>query len=156
MTNAERTERALGRYADDVWRICLLRCAQKSDAEDAFQDTFLKHLKRAEPFADDGHERAWLLRVAINTCNDQHKRAHRDDEELPAFVAAPGGDGPGTRMADVIEAMRALPCDQRTALYLTAVAGYSAEETARMLDSTSGTVYSWVSRARAKLKEALA
>lgn len=156
MTNAERTEQALGRYADDVWRICVLRCAQKSDAEDAFQDTFIKHLKRDQPFADAGHERAWLLRVAINTCNDQHKQAHRSDCELPPVAAAPDGDEPGSRTSEVLDAMRLLPVDQRTALYLTAVAGYSAEEAARMLDSTTGTVYSWVSRARAKLKEALA
>jgi RNA polymerase sigma factor (sigma-70 family) len=156
MTNVERTERAMGRYSDDVWRVCLLRCTQRSDAEDAFQDTFLKHLNREEPFEDDEHERAWLLRVAINVCNDQHKRAYRADGELPQIAASPAVEGPGSRTADVMDAMRTLPCDQRTALYLTGVMGYSAEEVARMLGSTTGTVYSWVSRARAKLKEALA
>lgn len=51
--------------------------------------------------------------------------------------------------------MSKLPADQRNALYLNAVQGYTAEEVAQMMGSTAGTVYSWVSRARMHLKELL-
>lgn len=145
----------MGRYADMVWHICLLHAAQRADAQDAFQDTFLKHLSRGKPFESDEHEKAWLIRVAINTCNDQHKRAHRSDEELPEGLRSATPDQPGGPLSDVLDAMSKLPADQRQALYLNAVQGYTAEEVARMMGSTAGTVYSWVSRARAKLKELL-
>lgn len=155
MTTPEQTEAAMGRHADAVWHVCLLRCARTSDAEDAFQDTFLKYLKRTEPFADEEHERAWLIRVALNTCADQYKRAYRNDGALPDTLHADGAFEPGGAMGDVLDALMRLPVDQRTALYLTAVQGYSADEVAQTMEVATGTVYSWVSRARAKLKEAL-
>lgn len=145
----------MGRYADMVWHICLLHASQRSDAQDAFQNTFLKHLTHEKPFESDEHEKAWLIRVAINTCNDQHKRSHRNDDELPEGLQSATLDQPGGELSDVLDAMAKLPRDQRDALYLNAVQGYTAEEIARLMGSTTGTVYSWISRARARLKEAL-
>lgn len=145
----------MGRYADMVWHICLLRTSQPCDAQDAFQDTFMKHLGHQGAFESADHEKAWLIRVAINTCNDQHKKAHRNDIELPVSLAAVESQQPGNELSQVIDAMQLLPIDQRTALYLNAVQGYSADEVAKAMGSTPGTVYSWVSRARTQLKEAL-
>lgn len=115
----------------------------------------MKHLGHQGAFESADHEKAWLIRVAINTCNDQHKKAHRNDIELPVSLAAVESQQPGNELSQVIDAMQLLPIDQRTALYLNAVQGYSADEVAKAMGSTPGTVYSWVSRARTQLKEAL-
>lgn len=145
----------MGRYADMVWHICLLHTSQRADAQDAFQNTFLKHLSHEKLFESDEHEKAWLIRVAINTCNDQHKRSHRNDEELSEGLQSIAFDQPGGALSDVLDAMARLPRDQREALYLSAVQGYTAEEIARLMGSAAGTVYSWISRARTRLKEVL-
>ncbi len=155
MSVSERTERALDRYADMIWHICLMRTQQPSDAQDAFQDTFVKHLTYSKPFDDANHEKAWLIRVAINTCNDQHKRAYQSDTELTDVIRVSTLDQPGNELSEVLDAMMSLSTDQRTALYLSAVQGYSASEIADYMNTATGTVYSWISRAREQLKEAL-
>ena len=74
MRDAADIERAMGAHADAVWRACLVYLPA-SDAEDVFQETFLKYALHDEPFRDDAHARAWLLRVAINGCKDALRAA---------------------------------------------------------------------------------
>ena len=61
------------RHVDTVYRICYSFLKNQSDAEDAVQETFLKLLQilqQGESFADEAHEKAWLIRVTINACHD--------------------------------------------------------------------------------------
>ena len=63
-------ERLVRAYADLVLRVCYTYLRSTADAEDVCQDTLLKLLLREEPFRDTGHERAWVIRVAINACKN--------------------------------------------------------------------------------------
>jgi RNA polymerase sigma-70 factor (ECF subfamily) len=53
------------------------------------------------------------------------------------------------------EALRGLRREHRAALLMTVVDGYTQAEVAAMLEVAPGTVASWVSRAKAQLREAL-
>ena len=58
------------RHVDTVYRICYSFLKNQSDAEDAVQETFLKLLQilqQGESFADDAHEKAWLIVTASET-----------------------------------------------------------------------------------------
>ena len=58
-------------HGDAVWRVCLMRLGSRADAQDAFQETFLKFATHDDvAFQSAEHERAWLLRVASNHCVD--------------------------------------------------------------------------------------
>ena len=61
-------ERLVRDYADLVLRVCYTYLRSTADAEDVCQDTLVKLILRDEPFHDPGHERAWVIRVAINAC----------------------------------------------------------------------------------------
>ena len=63
-------ERLVRAYADLVLRVCYTYLRSTADAEDVCQDTLVKLLLREEPFHDPGHERAWVVRVAINACRN--------------------------------------------------------------------------------------
>ncbi|HAW16233.1 MAG: sigma-70 family RNA polymerase sigma factor [Clostridiales bacterium] len=60
-------------YADDVLRVCNYYLGKRSQAEDAFQDVFLKVLRKKDSFAGDCPPKYWLLSVARNVCKDYLK-----------------------------------------------------------------------------------
>ena len=70
MRNEAAANRALDLYADTVRRICFIHLKNHADVDDVFQEVFLKYLLHDSPFESDAHEKAWLIRVAINACKD--------------------------------------------------------------------------------------
>ena len=57
-------------YGDTVRRLCLVRLKSREDTEDIFQTVFLKYLQHTAPFANAEHEKAWFIRVTLNSCRD--------------------------------------------------------------------------------------
>ena len=98
-------------------------------------------------FESAEHEKAWLLRVAINRCRDLTRAAHQKDTELDENLPAPDAFEDGS----VLDAVRALPENYRNAIYLHYYEGYTAAEIGRMMGAPSNTVLSWLRRARAQL-----
>ena len=137
--------------------------SSRADAEDAYQDVFLKYaLADDATFASEEHRKAWLLRVAANTCKDALKRAERQNTSLNCKdtpLAEPAQSDPlaqpDSETSMVLDAMRKLDDPPRTPLYLALVEGYTAPEISRMTGAPANTVYSWISRGKALLKEAL-
>lgn len=154
-------EQAIDRHGDDVWRACAVYFTERADAQDAFQETFLKYSLAELSFDDDEHRKAWLIRVAINTCKDMLKAAHRknlvldDDIAEGAIVAPSAEDDPSSDLRLALKAIRNLTDPPRTPVYLSLYEGYTAPEISEMLDAPVNTVYSWISRGREQLKEAL-
>lgn len=154
-------EHALEMHGPAVWRVCVLHFGTASDAEDAYQNTFLKYaLADATTFANEEHQKAWLIRVAGNVCKDMLRAASRKDEPLgesASRIPAPTDplSQPASLHSEVIDAMRALPDPPRTPLYLSLCEGFAAADIAVQLDAPVNTVYSWISRGKNMLKEAL-
>lgn len=150
------------RHADEVWRVCVLYFRAHADAQDAFQDTFLKYaLADDAAFESDEHRKAWLIRVAANVCKDMLKAAARrnvalDDGQCQR-VPAPADPlaQPASFESEVVDAMRGLDDPPRTPLYLSVCEGYTAPEIAAMVDAPVNTVYSWLARGKRQLREAL-
>lgn len=61
-------------YADTILRVSYTYLHSTQDAEDICQDVLLKALNRAERFESAEHERAWIIRVAINAAKDLLRR----------------------------------------------------------------------------------
>ena len=154
-------EQAVRAYGDAVWRACLLYL-RPADAEDAFQDTFLKYALHDAPFNDDGHAKAWLLRVAINICKDVLKAARNNNESVDE-MAEQGREGElgaaddraALELAEVLGALDSLGDPPKTQLYLALYEGYTVREISQMTGMPVGTVYSWISRGKKRLREAL-
>lgn len=153
----------MARHGDTVWRVCILSLRHHADAQDAFQDTFMRYALADSPaFEGDEHRKAWLIRVATNVCRDMQRRAsHRAgapfDEPLAELVASDDpATQPGSAVHEVIDALRSLDDPPRTPLYLALYEGYSAPEIAELVEAPVNTVYSWIARGKKRLKEVLA
>ena len=65
-------EAVIRRYSDMVYRLAFARTGNRSDAEDLYQEVFLRYLTKAPAFTSEDHRKAWLLRVAVNCANRFH------------------------------------------------------------------------------------
>ncbi len=136
-------------YTDTVYRVAVHNTRSHSDAEDITQEAFLRLLQCRKTFRDTEHLKAWLIRVTINLCKNHLRDTRREipTEDVPA---------PQTVQTDsVLDAVRALPENQRNAIYLHYYEGYTAAEIASILDSRTNTVLSWLRRGRETLRETL-
>ena len=69
----EQMEEIYRRNCDMVYRVCLLQLKHEQDALDAVSETFVRLFQKKPDFADTEHEKAWLIRTAINYCKDVQK-----------------------------------------------------------------------------------
>jgi RNA polymerase sigma-70 factor, ECF subfamily len=149
------------RHRDRLWAVALRTLGDPEEAADALQDALLSAFRasRTAAYRGDAAVTTWLHRIVVNACLDRVRRARArpviglPDEVLPA---------PGDPYADrdtvlaVHEALATLPVDQRAALVLVDLQGWSVEEAARILGVPSGTVKSRCARGRARLLPLLA
>ena len=162
-------------HGSTVWRVCVLYFRASADAQDAFQDTMVKYaLADTVSFNDDEHRKAWLIRVAANTCfkpwlmrilhntcKDMLKASSRANVPLDEgacgdkLVSCDEAMQPASFSSEVVDALRGLTDPPRTPLYLSLYEGYTAPEIATMVDAPVNTVYSWIARGKMLLKEAL-
>lgn len=161
MRSSADIQHAMDAYGDAVWRACTVYLPP-SQIDDVFQDTFVKYAMSDQAFQDESHRKAWLLRVAINCCKDELKAARRKTESLDeaqnsalAGALADPSAPYSEELREILLAMDSLGDPPKTELYLSLYEGYTAPEIAKMTGEPEGTVYSWISRGKKQLKEAL-
>ncbi len=151
LTKDQAFDLAVDRYADTIYRVAIHAAPRIADAEDVMQDTYEKLLHRTDPFDNEEHLKAWLIRVTVNRCHDLGRAARNKDTALDDSVAAPAfAEG-----ESLLDAIRCLPMNYRNAIYLHYYEGYTAAEVGRLLGAPTNTVLSWLSRGRARLQDLL-
>ena len=71
----EELEGIVLRYKDMVYRVAFTHTRGPTEADDVFQEVFLRLVRREEPFASEEHLKAWLLRLTIHCACDLHRTA---------------------------------------------------------------------------------
>ena len=153
MRSEQEVNHAIERYADLVFRLCMVKLKSNADAEDIFQNVFLKYALSNQEFDSTAHEKAWLIRVTLNACKD-HLRGLFRRRTIPLDEVA---DAPETtdEQRAVLEAVRSLPKEYRDVVYLHYYEGYTAPEIAEITQRNTNTVYTHLTRARQMLRELL-
>jgi RNA polymerase sigma factor (sigma-70 family) len=149
------------RHRDRLWAVAIRTLGDPDEAADALQDAFISAFRRADSFRGDAKVTTWLHRIVVNACLDRIRRRQvraadplPEEEDRTAELAGPVEDDPAERrerQVDVLNALRQLNPDQRSALVLVDMEGYSIEEAAAILNCAPGTVKSRCARGRAKL-----
>ena len=145
-------------YATDVLRVSYYYLGNREQAEDVTQDVFVRLIVN-QPVLEQGREKAWLLKVALNRCRDLWRGAWFKKIVLghPGFELFPAPDEIGTA-ADryaLAEAVNHLRPEFKEVVLLFYYQGFSVTEIADMLNIAEGTVSSRLSRARSRLQEEL-
>ena len=160
-------------HKDHVYTACLYLTRNKEDAEDLFQETFLRAFRFFHQFTPGTNCRAWLLTIMHNAFKNrapQQRRAARTLEfdgavyEYERKLVADGEAGENdpaqlyqSQLVDpeIIAALKSLPEEYRSTLLLVDIEDLSYEEAAKALGCPIGTVRSRLSRARRLLQKAL-
>lgn len=140
------------RHVDMVYRVCYSFMKNQTDAEDMVQETFLRLLSNQKKFADERHEKAWLIVTASNLCKDTLKKWWRTNENIDDYPDLPQKTNGGSA---VMEAILSLSDDYKTVVYMYYYEGYSTAEIAQFLGCPDATVRSRLARARKQLQAML-
>ena len=100
------------------------------------------------------HEKAWLLRVAINACKDYLKNFFRHNVISLDLLSEMEAQIPEDHR-EVLEAVLSLPSKYKDVIYLYYFEEYSAAEIGKILGKKENTIYSLLSRGRIMLKKKL-
>ncbi|MCP3799492.1 RNA polymerase sigma factor SigM [Allokutzneria sp. A3M-2-11 16] len=149
------------RHRDRLWAVALRTLRDPEEAADALQEAFISAFRAAGSFRAESQVTTWLHRIVVNACLDRIRR-RQARPTVPLPEAGPG-EPAVTRdaMADretslaVQSALAELPAEQRSAIVLVDVEGYSVAETAKILGIAEGTVKSRCARGRGKLAKVL-
>ena len=149
------------KYGKRLYGLCMTLCADKHEADDLYQDTWVKVLKRFDTYDPSRDFEPWLTRLCVNTYRDRLRRLSRSpflnfssNETKEAFLltaTAPEKED----YSDLYAAIDQLPEKQRLTIILFYFQDMDIEKTAQTLGIPTGTVKSRLHKARIQLKEVL-
>ncbi len=135
-------------YSNMVYRLAFARTGTKHDAEDVYEEVFLRYLKKKPQFESEEHRKAWFLRVTVNCSNTflssvWQKRTGALNEEIP-FTQK--------EHQDLYRELQCLSPKYRDVIHLFYYEELSVEEIARILNRKPSTVRTQLTRAREQLR----
>ena len=143
-------ESAIMKYGHRIQSLAFVYLKNRFDAEDVAQEVFLTYFRKAPRFSCPEKEKAWLMKVTVNRCKSLLRTKSREELPLTDEIAyLPPEEN------EVMQAVLSLDEKYRTAIHLHYYEGYSLEEIAKLLQVRAGTVGSWLSRGRERLKQIL-
>lgn len=135
-------------HRDWLVRRLALIVGDAEEARDLAQETFVRAAEHW-PLSDPTEPARWLSTVGVRLAIDERRRRRRwgwlELRETDAAWAL-------TVDPDLWRALSRLDRRTRAAIVLTTLDGYSQDEVATMLDARRGTVASWISRGRERLR----
>ena len=149
-------------YGKRLYGLCLSLCRNTFDADDLYQDTWLKALRHIGRYDPDMDFEPWLTAICVNTYRNLLRRASRSPVVRSLLstedVQEAAGQLPAPESPDyspLYTAVDSLPEKLRIAVILFYFEDMELKAAAKALGLPPGTVKSRLSSARKKLKEAL-
>ena len=148
-------------YGKRLYGLCLSLCANTFEADDLYQDTWLRVVKSISQYDPSREFEPWVTRICINTYRNTLRRIarsqllnFRSNEEKDALLqSVPAPVNPD--YGPLYEAIGGLPEKLRLAVILYYFEEMDISATAKVMGIPEGTVKSRLSKARTLLKEVL-
>ena len=146
----------LEEHGDHLLRLCTLYLGDRSQAEDAVQDTFLRALRAWPGFRGDCAVETWLVRIAINVCKDYLRSAwNRRVSVVEALNEIPAAEDSPHEDDTLLREIMNLKPKYKEVILLFYYQDMKISEIARVLDAPESTVSVRLKRAREQLKKRL-
>ncbi|MDO5785450.1 MAG: sigma-70 family RNA polymerase sigma factor [Eubacteriales bacterium] len=147
----ESIDDVIHRYRDMVYRLAFARMGTKYDADEVFQEVFVRYLDKRPKFRDEEHRKAWMIRVTVNCCNKLWNSSWRRKTE--ALQENLVWETPEDN--DLYCTLQQLPMKYREVIHLFYYEDMSTAQIAKILHRKESTVRTQLTRARTKLREIL-
>ena len=147
-----KIEALMDSYGNLLWRTGIMMLGEPQDVQDMIQEVLLKYMQKRPVFHDAEHEKAWLLRVAVNLCRDMlrlrsRRRYFPIDELEPEAVGSTDAES-----REILEKIAMLPQKWKSVLLLHYIEGYSLKEISEILDVSENAVKKRMQRAKEALR----
>lgn len=144
------------KYKDAVYTIAMRYLKNRDNALDISQDVFIKVHDDHKRIAEKADPGAYICRMAINRCIDFQRKNSRLFGLTALFSKpAPKPFQTPEEKDEVDYLLEPLSDDQKIAVILKEITGFTVEETARICECDTGTIKSRLSRARDKMRRQL-
>ena len=150
----QKFERLVEQYQTAVLRLCYLYLRDKSLAEDASQETFVKVFRTLDSFKGESSEKTWIMKIAMNTCYDiNHSGWHRFFNRCVLPEMLPETSVPFDDVDDELtNAVIRLPLKLREVILLYYYQGMKVNDIAEALGISQSSVSGRLKRGRDRLK----
>lgn len=139
------------KYSDMIYKLAFSQTRSKNNADDVYQEVFLRYIRKNPEFKNEEHRKAWLIRVTINCCKNlwlsSWKRKTVPLEETIPFKMQ--------EEADLHYVLKKLPPKYRVTIHLFYYEDLSIEQMSKILNIKQSTIRTQLTRGRRKLKELL-
>jgi RNA polymerase sigma-70 factor (ECF subfamily) len=149
-------------YQDRIYNLCLYMLQDVRDAQEAAQDAFVKAYRALPDFEPRASLYTWLYSIATRTCLDYRRKTIRTlageplPEEMPCTDLSPEKRYETREVSEAVQrALQKLPAKLRAVIVLRELEELTYEEIGEVLDVSTGTVKSRISRAREELRKLL-
>ena len=149
--------RLVKQYQAAVLRVCYLYLCDRSQAEDAVQETFLKVYRNLDSFRGESSEKTWIMKIAMRVCYDMnHVNWYRLINCRVTLEMLPEASAPFEEKDSMLTlAVMQLPIRLREVILLHYYQGLNVNETAEVLGISQPSVSNRLKRGRERLREAL-
>lgn len=146
-------------YYPDILRYCLWHAPNRSLAEDAVQETFLKAIRYFDRYTHKGRFKPFLYRIAANTCIDLQRKNRQPELSLDEIKNDPSYLEPAFEAIhsdmSVRQIVNSLPENQREIVLLRFGQDLTLREIAQVTGRPLRTVQTRLRAALKKLKKEL-
>ena len=154
-------DRYIRKYGKRLYGLCMTLCADKHEADDLYQDTWVKVIRNFDSFDTSKDFEPWLTKLCVNTYRDKLRRISRspflsfmsNESKDAVFSTTPAPERED--YSDLYAAIDQLPEKMRLAIILFYFEDMDISKTAETLGIPPGTVKSRLNKARKLLKEVL-
>lgn len=143
------SEEAIDHFSDTVYRVAFNQMKNEMDAEDVFQEVFLRFIKYNKGFDSLEHAKAWFIRATINCCRTLFAK-QKKRSEIEWMVDLPEES---TRSYGMTECVGELEEKYRIVIHLFYYEQYKIKEIAQLLQENENTIKTRLTRAKHLLKE---
>ena len=146
------------RYQEPLLRMCCLYLRDRSLAEDAVQETFIKAYQALDSFRGESSEKTWLMRIAMHICCDINRTGwlrFMNRAITPEMFVDQAAPTPEEREEELAAAVMKLPRRLREVILLYYYQGMNVNEIADALNLSHSSVSGRLKRGREKLKNML-
>ena len=150
----------IAQYGKRLFGLCIKLCGNKFDADDLYQETWLRVCAKSDKYDHSQPFEPWLTAVCVNAYRDilRRKKFERliaffdDEESRDKAINSVAAEDNSDENSELWEAVRRLPEKYRTVIILHYFRGYDVKELAFILKAPEGTVKYRLHKARELLK----
>ena len=151
------------KYGKRLYGLCVTLCGSRFDADDLYQETWLRVCRKLGEYDDRYAFEPWLTRICVNIYRDRLRKSRLEplfdlfttSEEKDGVMESVSAENDSRDGGELRELVEKLPDRLRTAVILHYFHDMDISKTAAALGVPPGTVKSRLSKARAVLKQYL-